>query len=1002
MPRLDTLAGISMVAVVLVALSNPPSVAAEVEGRSTESHNTVVDSVVVRDRNSQEKDPSPGDVILQAIRAMESGDSAILMRWGQDLTEEEQAGLSGQPNAGRMAVLGLAAAAWVTFQFDEAENRLAEIIGGQILEELEPSERSPVAPFAWILRGEVAATQARLARADSAFSRAMELSAGLEISQAEAWSLIRLANVRGRLTGDPRIASGLLEMAEPLLDPADNFLRGQFHCARAGNDPSGAWTAEADARAGLEFSLEAGIRRLHAACLHVLASDQIRRGLSVEALGTFREEQQEQEAIGDRSGRAATLQWAGYVLFTLGDYATSRSYLLEAVEEGTASGNLSPVAWAFLSLSGIALGLGDLNGAIAHLDEAERLLNSQGDQWGLTTLAARRASVAFAAGDWETARGIWEMAKAENERSGNVLGLLANQTGLLEIAIAEGDLSSADEVLEEARLTARNAGMGQWDVSFFFHQAEIALKRGDASGAQEALEQFLEPNQFSMRRYRGQVRYAEALALEGRVTEAANYLEFSLDALEEWRSGLDAVGLQRYAFQVGEYVADPDLGVASVLAAMADSGQVLRAFNLAERQRARDLYERMVLAEIGRRGVGANLDEDPSIPGPPSPLGANEILAALPNDETAIIEFVTGTGGEPTTAFVLSGGRIEAVGLSPVDSLERDINLLRSLAESGGDPRPVAIRLGGSLFGPILPHLAEGIASLALVPSGSLHRIPFDLLEPTPGDPLLRRFAVSVAPSASVLSRLWGEQAQPLSAFLVLGDPEPPTTDFGKENLTRLPGAAREARTAARFGDPAQVHLGADASEAFLKGAPLTEYGVIHLATHALVDESSVAGTGLVLSAGEGEDGFVSPGEIAQMRLGAGTVVLSACRSVGGTLVRGEGIQGLTAPFLQAGAKSVLATQWAIDDRSTHRLVRDFYQGLADGSTVGASLRVAKLASMDRDDPATVWAAFTAVGNATVRVPAVSPRPSLAVWGGVLFVVLLGAVTMRLMWRRRL
>ncbi|MCJ7629408.1 MAG: hypothetical protein MUO50_13595, partial [Longimicrobiales bacterium] len=581
----------------------------------------------------QGEERSPGDIILQAIRAVESGDSSLLVRWRREL-ESGGADQGAYPSlVTGEATLGLAVAAWATYRYGEAEERL-----GLLIEGTGPAD--PIAPFAWIVRGEIEVAQARLLQSDSAFSRALAISEELGVSRARAWSLIRLANVRGRLTGTPDVSARLFASAEPLLDPEDDFLRGQFHCGRAGNDPTGVWTTEADARAGLDFALKAGVRRLHAACLHVLASDQIRRGRALDALDTFRDEQAEQKAIGDRSGRAATLQWAGYVLFTLGDFATSRSYLLEAVSEGEASGNLSPVAWAYLSLSGIAAGLGNLAGATEYLDEAERLLVEQGDQWGLSTLRGRRAVVAFAVGDWETAREFWNATLEEHRRSGNVVGALGAQTGLLELAIAEGDLDAADQVLAAARSTARSSGMGEWEVSFLFHEAEIALQRGAAAEAREALEQFLLPGQFSVRTYMAQARYAEALALEGRITDAADVLESSLDALEGWRSGLDPAGLQVYAFQIGEHVADPDLGIASVLSAMVDSGQVRRAFDLAERQRARHLYERMVLAEIGRLRSVDDTHEVPSIP-PPQNLDATGVLAAIPDKETAIVEFVT-------------------------------------------------------------------------------------------------------------------------------------------------------------------------------------------------------------------------------------------------------------------------------------------------------------------------------------------------------------------------
>ncbi len=908
---------------------------------------------------------SPGDIILQATRSVEAADSSVIVQWRQAVSEREGAEGTGFSQEAREATLGLATVAWLTYRFEEARERLASLLTSAL-----PAD--PITAFAWIVQGEAEVAQAHLPQADSAFSSAVEAGQELGDDRARAWGLIRLANVRGRLTGDPGSPAALLAAAQPLLEADDPFLRGQFHCVRAGNDPSGSATAEADARAGLELAQAAGIRRLHAACLHVLASDLLRRGRTDDALATFAEEQEEQKAIGDRSGRAATLQWAGYLLFTAGDFAASNAYLLEAVSEGETSGNLSPVAWAYLSLSGIAVGLGDLAGGDAYLDRAQTLLEAQGDQWGLATLRGRRAAVAFAAGDWDTARTIWEATLTEHERAGNTLGVFSTQTGLLELALAEGDLVEGEQRLRAARATAQRAGMGEWEVSLSFHEAELALRQRDGTRARAALDRFLLPGQFSVRTYRARMRYAEALALDGRVSDAADFMASALDALEEWRSGLDALELQRYAFQVGEYVADPDLGGATVLAAMAREGLVERAFDLAERQRARRLFEEMVLAEIGRHHSVDDAQDDETVPPPPPPLSAKEVLAAFPDPSLALIEFVTGRGGEPTTAFVLSGNRTLAVELPPADSLERDIGLLRSLAESGEDFGTVASRLGERILEPVLRGLPDAISELVFIPSGALHRLPFDLLEAKSASPLVRRFAVSVAPSASVLARLWAAADPPSPSFLVMGDPTLPESDPG--GFTSLAGASREAEAVARFGQPAHLRTGSKATEAYLRVAPLEEFGVLHFATHAVVDESSIAATYLVLAPGEGEDGLLWPGDIARLRLGPSLVVLSACRTAGGVVVRGEGVQGLTAPFLAAGARAVLATLWPVEDRSVEGLIGDFYGALARGEKVGQALRTAKLSSLDRGDPPGAWAAFTVAGNANMRVPAVEPR----------------------------
>jgi CHAT domain-containing protein len=148
---------------------------------------------------------------------------------------------------------------------------------------------------------------------------------------------------------------------------------------------------------------------------------------------------------------------------------------------------------------------------------------------------------------------------------------------------------------------------------------------------------------------------------------------------------------------------------------------------------------------------------------------------------------------------------------------------------------------------------------------------------------------------------------------------------------------------------------------------------VIHFATHTLVDEHSAARTALVLSPGDRESGRLGPGDLAALRLDADLVVLSSCRSAGGVVVNGEGVQGLIAPLFQAGAHAVVATRWEIGDRNALDFVRVFYRHLAEGETVGEALRLAKLDSMRNHAPVQQWAAFTLTGDPLVRIPLRTP-----------------------------
>jgi CHAT domain-containing protein len=272
---------------------------------------------------------------------------------------------------------------------------------------------------------------------------------------------------------------------------------------------------------------------------------------------------------------------------------------------------------------------------------------------------------------------------------------------------------------------------------------------------------------------------------------------------------------------------------------------------------------------------------------------------------------------------------------------------------------------------------------------------------------------VTLEPSVAIMLRLRGRAARhDPPDLLALGDPkfaaEAPGGATGEAQvyrdafaanggLPRLAGSAREAREVARFAPRAEVRLRAAASEAWLRRADLAGFRVLHFATHALVDEHSATRTALALAPGDGEDGFMGPGDLAALHLDADLVVLSACRTAGGVIVGGEGIQGLTAPLLQAGARAVLATEWPIEDRSTLAMVDDFYGGLADGLTADQALRNAQLASLRRGAAPAVWAAFTLVGDPALRIPL--RRPATAIWwlaGGLLAVLLLSYGLLRM------
>jgi CHAT domain-containing protein len=335
-----------------------------------------------------------------------------------------------------------------------------------------------------------------------------------------------------------------------------------------------------------------------------------------------------------------------------------------------------------------------------------------------------------------------------------------------------------------------------------------------------------------------------------------------------------------------------------------------------------------------------------------------------------------------------------------------------ALIQRGEDGDTLARAFGAALLDPARAELGPAITRLVIVPDGPLHRVPWDLLRLADGSRVIERYAVSVAPSAAIVAALWrrprpaGDAARP-TPLLAFGDPvfatERGTPDSldPMRSLPRLEASGREARLVSRYARDATLRLRAEASASYLEHAPLDRYRVIHFATHAVVDDRSTARTALALAPDSGSDGLVGPGDLAALRLDADLVVLSGCRTASGVVVEGEGVQGLTAPLLQAGARSVVASQWRIADRSVLSFIDDFYRSLADSLPVGDALRAAKLAALRRGEPAKAWAAFTTVGDPLVRVKLEAPRYSGRPAALSATALALGAALVTIVYRRR-
>ncbi len=356
------------------------------------------------------------------------------------------------------------------------------------------------------------------------------------------------------------------------------------------------------------------------------------------------------------------------------------------------------------------------------------------------------------------------------------------------------------------------------------------------------------------------------------------------------------------------------------------------------------------------------------------------------------------------------------------DRLANRIDL--RLAEAGfaglieaetGEEGPGAAALYRALLADGLAGLPPGIRRLVIVPDDALNRVPFAALRPEPGgEPLAVRYEITEATSATLWLR-WRQARQERSspAFapaLVLADPE----DASKRaaglslpgGLGKLPGARREAKAVVRhLGGGSRSRVGGEASESYLKSHGAGPFGIVHFATHAWTDDVEPDRSFILLSPGDGgkEDGFLQMREIVGLDLRGRIVVLSACSSAAGEILRGEGVMGLARAFFQAGAHTVVASLWPLRDDHGAALFDRFYHHLGRGLSVSAALRAAQRDRMEDGAPAAAWAGVVVLGDGgRVPLPGGRKRRGSLVAGGLAAVALLGVLGLVAVRRRRI
>ena len=256
---------------------------------------------------------------------------------------------------------------------------------------------------------------------------------------------------------------------------------------------------------------------------------------------------------------------------------------------------------------------------------------------------------------------------------------------------------------------------------------------------------------------------------------------------------------------------------------------------------------------------------------------------------------------------------------------------------------------------------------ITIVPDRALYQIPFAALTDASGKYLSQTFRIRVAPSLTTLKLINESPADYhcQTGALIVGNPDVGEVHFKGRltNILRLPSAENEARM---VGEKLGVEplLGQQATkQAVLKA--MDSVALIHIAAHGDAEKGEIAlAPSFRIPNGIPQEGLylLTMSDISKIQLRAKLVVLSCCHSARGQ-TKAEGAVGIARAFLGSGARSVLVTLWAVDDKATEQLMSHFYDHLVAGESAGESLHEAMKWMRSKGYDVKQWAPFILIGD---------------------------------------
>jgi CHAT domain-containing protein len=405
----------------------------------------------------------------------------------------------------------------------------------------------------------------------------------------------------------------------------------------------------------------------------------------------------------------------------------------------------------------------------------------------------------------------------------------------------------------------------------------------------------------------------------------------------------------------------------------------------------------------------------------PEPLELHQVQAEVIDANSVLLEYFLGT--ERSFLFIVTQNTIEIVDLPKQEIVEKAARSAlesvraRGVVHQNETPESRQTRIDSrdrvtdnelaELYSMLIAPAAEKIKNkrLLIVGSDILQYFPFGMLKTKSSSGkasyLIATNEIVNLPSASVVPHLRQNRSprpEYKNLISVVADPVfsnddsrmkiIATTDASattavsrkvkyllpalRSDFSRLRFSRLEAEAISELApnDRRMVALDFAANISSATGPDVQRSKIVHFATHGVINSQFPELSGLVFSMvdekGQPQNGILRLADIYNMRLHSDLVVLSACETALGKQIKGEGIVGLTRGVMYAGAPSVLASFWRVEDRATADLMKRFYSGvLKDAAPPAAALRSAQNTMLKEKGTSHpfYWAGFSLHGD---------------------------------------